>query len=80
MTQIEWKIITQKVMFKHLSRSGYPNMTNDEIMKQVPYLWKVLIYYGLIPKNFAYADFYKAAVTEYFKASDKAEPKTRDVN
>ena len=62
------KEITKLIMLKHLEEKGYPNMTGEEIMYEVPAIFATLTFHGLIPHGMTYNHFYTIALNKYSEA------------
>ena len=51
----------QKVMKHHLAELGYPNMTRQEIVNELPEMWRKLEEAGLIIKGMNYQEYLQQA-------------------
>lgn len=59
------KVAIKTVMANHLKKIGYPNITNERIMQELPELFKVLDRENLIPEPMTYQMFYQIALVKY---------------
>lgn len=69
MNQTNWKgrestAEVQKIMIDHLTTKGYPNLTGEEILREVKALYLILEEAGLMPLT--YPEFSDVATMAYF--------------
>jgi len=60
----EQKKNIKETMIEILIKSGYPNISNNNIMKLVPRMWLDLDRKQLIPKGMTYQHFYRIAMEQ----------------
>lgn len=64
MTPQERKDQCQKIMLEHLTACGFPNLSRQEILKELPALWEKLKAAGLLLPEYEYLQFRGVALQE----------------
>lgn len=62
---IDIRLKIQEELFKYLFKLGYPHITDEHILREVPNMWKHLNSVGLITPEMSYQSFYESAVVRY---------------
>lgn len=59
----------KSVLIEHLKKSGYPNIPKEEILRQLPDMFKLLGDLKIIPEGCTYQIFAQAAEQAYFMSN-----------
>lgn len=59
---------TKAAFTEYLTRIGYPNITNEQIMEELPNLFRFLDSKDLIPQKMTFQMFQQIATQRYFIA------------
>jgi hypothetical protein len=61
------KVAIKMVMSKYLKSIGYPNISNERIIKELPTLFRLLDSEKLIPKGMTFDLFHHIAINKYME-------------
>jgi hypothetical protein len=64
----EYKIKAKQVIFDYITKAGYPNITNDQIMQHLPNMYRALGDNNLLLPGLSYNIFQQIANEQFFIA------------
>lgn len=71
MTEEEKTVYKEKanqVLFDYVNSLGYPNITNEQIMQEIPNMWRQLEEHNLMLPGFTYQMFQNIVNEQFFIA------------